>query len=820
MADNSLGTLYGLGVGPGDPDLITLKGRDLLRRVPVIAYLHAEGQPGVARGIVVPHLPGGQVEIPMPTPMVPGDVPAEEVYDRGAAAIAAHLEAGRDVAFLCEGDPLFYGSFMYLLERLKERFPVRVVPGVSSLGACAAAASWPLVSRNEVLTVLPAPLDEDQLAARLSACDAAAIMKVGRHLPKVRRVLKRLALLDGARYVARAGMGDDLACPLAEAPDRAPYFAMVLVRGQAKVPPVPAGVALVSPSPGGRDLARRLATVLPEATVEDFAALENLFRAGRPIVGVCAAGILIRKLAPLLADKRAEPPVVAVAEDGSAAVPLLGGHRGANRLARAVAVRTGGQAAVTTAGETGLGLALDDPPPGWTVANPGSAKAVAAALLAGEPVGLSVEAGEAHWLEGFAADGVQRVRVTDRVAEGEALTLHPPVLALGVGCERNAPPEELAALVDETLARAGLAAGAVACVASIDVKMDEPAVNLLGENMGRPLRFFTANDLEAETPRLANPSETVFKAVGCHGVAEAAALAAAGPEAELVVAKTRSARATVAVARAPRDIDPHAVGQTRGRLTVVGVGPGQADWRTPHTTRVLREATDIVGYGLYLDLIADLTVGKRLHESPMTQEEARVRMALDLAAEGRRVALVCSGDAGIYALAALAFELLDREDRADWNRLDISVAPGISAFQAAASRIGAPFGHDFCLISLSDLLTPWKDIERRLHAAAAGDFVVAFYNPVSKRRRTQLAAARDILLTGRPADTPVILARNLGRPEETIGIVALGDLTPDHADMLTLVVVGSSNTRRIRRGGRDWVYTPRGYEAKMGKRGD
>ena len=190
-------------------------------------------------------------------------------------------------------------------------------------------------------------------------------------------------------------------------------------------------------------------------------------------------------------------------------------------------------------------------------------------------------------------------------------------------------------------------------------------------------------------------------------------------------------------------------------------------------------------------------------------------MALDIAAEGRNVALVCSGDAGIYALATLVMELLDREDRPDWNRLDIATMPGVSAFQAAAARIGAPMGHDFCLISLSDLLTPWEEIERRLKAAAMGDFVVAFYNPVSKRRRTQLAAARDILLTGRGPDTPVILARNLGRPEERIEVVTLGELTPNHADMLTLVVVGNSQTRRMTRGGVIRVYTPRGYAAKM-----
>ena len=179
------------------------------------------------------------------------------------------------------------------------------------------------------------------------------------------------------------------------------------------------------------------------------------------------------------------------------------------------------------------------------------------------------------------------------------------------------------------------------------------------------------------------------------------------------------------------------------------------------------------------------------------------------------VALVSSGDAGIYALAALAFELLDREDRADWNRVELSVTPGVSAFQAAAARIGAPMGHDFCTISLSDLLTPIEEIERKLKAAAEGDFVVAFYNPVSKRRRTQLAMARDILLGGRPAETPVVLARNLGRDGEDVRVTTLGAVTPDDADMLTMVVVGNRQTRHIARGPRDWVYTPRGYAKKM-----
>jgi cobalt-precorrin 5A hydrolase/precorrin-3B C17-methyltransferase len=176
------------------------------------------------------------------------------------------------------------------------------------------------------------------------------------------------------------------------------------------------------------------------------------------------------------------------------------------------------------------------------------------------------------------------------------------------------------------------------------------------------------------------------------------------------------------------------------------------------------------------------------------------------------VVLVSSGDPGIYAMAALVFELLDGPDAADWAHVAIEVVPGISAMQLAAARAGAPLGHDFCAISLSDLMTPWPVIEARIRAAATADFVVAFYNPVSRRRRQQLAAARDILLGARPADTPVIVARNLARAGETVETVPLGDLEPDRLDMLSLVIVGSSASRAVRRGGRDWVYTPRGYD--------
>ena len=600
---------------------------------------------------------------------------------------------------------------------------------------------------------------------------------------------------------------------------------------------VPANTVFFALTATGGDLAVRLAADRPGAEVHglvdrvpqadvtfDATAdhLRALFAAGRPIVGVCAAGILIRTLAPLLNEKYTEPAVVALAEDGSVAVPLLGGHHGANALARALALATGGHAAVTTAGDIGLGIALDNPPAGWRIAEVARTKDVAAALLAGDPVSLRVEAGDAAWLmeSGLSfLDGADGIRITDRAitAEDPALVFHPPVLVVGIGCERGVDATEVIDLVENTLADAGLAPGAVACVVSVDVKTDEAAVHAAAAHLAVPARFFPPARLEAETPRLANPSDIVFAEVGCHGVAEGAALAAVGGDGVLAVEKQKSKRATCAIGRSIAPLDPIEIGEKRGCLSVVGIGPGSPAWRVPAVTKALAAADEVVGYRLYLDLVDDVIVGKPRHDSALSEEEARVRLALDKAAEGKDVALVCSGDAGIYALATLAFELLDREDRADWNRLAIRVEPGVSAIQAAAARIGAPIGHDFCTISLSDLLTPWEEIVKRLEAAAVGDFVVALYNPVSKSRRTQLETAQRVLVAARPVETPVVLARNLGREGEAINVITLGELTPDHADMLTLVLIGNSQTRLTKRGERDWVYTPRGYAAKMAK---
>ena len=592
---------------------------------------------------------------------------------------------------------------------------------------------------------------------------------------------------------------------------------------------------LVALTASGAALGRRLQKSFPDAVLHGLATriadadtpftdtmahLRALFASGQPIIGICAAGILIRALAPLLADKTAEPPVLALAEDGSTVVPLLGGHRGANALARRIAAALGIQAAVTTASDLFHGIALDAPPPGWRIADEAALKPVAAALIAGERVALRVEAGDAAWLtQGdttFAEGGNHAIVVTHRAvpSDGTTLVYHPPVLALGVGGERGVDAAEVSDLVRDTLAVHGVSPRAIACVASIDVKADEAAFHALADSLSVPARFFDAATLSREENRLTQPSEIVRRAVGVAGVAEAAALAAAGPAARLIVTKTKSARATCAVALAPGDIDPARIGRARGTLFVVGMGPGAADWRTPEATQALAAANDIVGYGLYLDLLGAAAAGKRRHESGLGDEEARARHALDLAAQGRSVALVSSGDAGIYGLATLVFELVERGDDPAWARVDIRVCPGMSALQAAASRAGAPLGHDFCTISLSDLLTPWPAIEQRLLAAASGDFVVALYNPASLRRRDQLERAKQILLDARAPDTPVVLARNLGREGERVAFVRLGELDCARVDMLTILLIGNRQTRLVESPSRRWVYTPRGYAAK------
>ena len=316
-----------------------------------------------------------------------------------------------------------------------------------------------------------------------------------------------------------------------------------------------------------------------------------------------------------------------------------------------------------------------------------------------------------------------------------------------------------------------------------------------------------------------SPSEIVFKEVGCHGVSEGAALAQVGNDGFLSTNKKKTKNATCALASSDVPLVSFS-GRSRGRLSLIGIGPGQADWRTPEASVLIGEAEEIIGYSLYLDLLGPVAAGKKRTDFSLGDEEKRCRYALERAGEGANVALICSGDSGIYAMGALVFELLDRGPKSfgvslNARKVEVISTPGVSALQAAAARSGAPLGNDFCAISLSDLLTPKEDILKRLNAASIGDFVVALYNPVSMRRKKLFEDAREIFLKNRPENTPVLLASSLGRPKETIRYTTLLEVNSSEIDMLTVVIVGSSNSKLVKMGDGFKMYTPRGYSKKI-----
>jgi len=491
------GRLFGVGVGPGDPELMTIKARRVIEAAPVVAYPVARHRRGVARQVAAPYLRDDQIEVALTYPVTteetdhPGGYEGalREFYDDAAVLLAEHLDAGRDVAVLCEGDPFFYGSYMYLHERLAGRYETEVVPGVTSISAAAASAGRPLAKRDDVLMVLPGTLDPEVLAARLRGADAAAVLKLGRTFAGVREAAERAGVAERAVYVERASAAEERVAPLREVGGEVPYMSLVLVP--------------------------------------------------------------------------------------TAAAPA----------------------------------------------------------------------------------------------------------------QRNGHP---------------------------------------------------------------------------------------------------------------------------GSVSVVGLGPAGPDWLTPEAQAELAAADELVGYETYLARVPARR-GQRRHATDNRVEADRARHALALAAGGAKVAVVSSGDPGIFAMATAVLEAVDEQTA----EVEVRVVPGLSAMQAAAARVGAPLGHDFCVVSLSDQLKPWAVVERRLEAAAAADFALALYNPASRTRREQLARAVAILRRHRADATPVVVARAVGSREETVSVTTLAGVDFAAVDMRTLLIVGSSTTRTIARGGErpPYVYTPRRYPA-------
>ncbi|MGP2440243.1 precorrin-3B C(17)-methyltransferase [Streptomyces sp. JW3] len=555
-------------------------------------------------------------------------------------------------------------------------------------------------------------------------------------------------------------------------------------------------IGIVSATAAGAAAGARLAAAWPQRTrgyggpVAD--AVRAAFAECEQVVCFLATGAVVRLIAPLLGDKRTDPGVVCVDEAGRFAVSLVGGHRGgANDLAREVAEVLGAEPVVTTAtdavgvpGLDTLGLPVE-----------GDVAGVTRALLDGAPVALRAEVAWPLPPLPVGAAGQYTVRVTDRLVEGAAreVVLRPPSLVVGVGASRGAPAEEVVGLVEGALAEAGLSPASVARLATVAAKAEEPGIVAAAERLGVPLVTYSAEELaEVAVP---HPSDAPLAAVGTPSVAEAAALLAGG---ELLVPKRKSVRsdgrpamATCAVVRRPG----------RGRLAVVGLGPGARDLLTPRAAAELRRASVLVGLDQYVDQIRDLLrPGTRVLESGLGAEEERARTAVEEARRGHAVALIGSGDAGVYAMASPA--LAEASDD-----IDVVGVPGVTAALAAGAVLGAPLGHDHVSISLSDLHTPWEVIERRVRAAAEADLVVTFYNPRSRGRGWQLPKALGILAEHRAPTTPVGVVRNASRADESARLTTLAALDPASVDMMTVVTVGNTATREI--AGR--MVTPRGY---------
>ncbi|WP_328396748.1 precorrin-2 C(20)-methyltransferase [Nocardia sp. NBC_00416] len=515
------GKLFGVGLGPGDPELVTVKAARIIAEADVIAFHSARHGRSISRGIAEPYMRPGQLEEHLIYPVTtettdhPGGYQGaiDEFYAAAAERLAGHLAAGRSVALLAAGDPLFYSSYMHMHRRLADRFDAEIVPGITSVSAASAALGTPLVEGEQVLTVLPATLPAAELTRRLADSDAAAIMKLGRTFPAVRKALADSGRLDRAYYVERASTGRERVLTAGEVDDaHVPYFAITVVPGPEPTTPVPA---------------RRT------AQTDD-----------RP-------------------------------------------HR-------------------------------------------------TAAAVRGEP---------------------------------------------------------------------------------------EPA--------------------------------------------------GAG-----------------------------------GEVVVVGLGPGDTRWTTPEVTAALAAATDLVGYTTYIDRVP-VRAGQHRHASDNRVESERAAMALDLARRGARVAVVSSGDPGVFAMAAA---VLEESANPQWAGVPVRVLPGVTAANAVASRVGAPLGHDYATISLSDRLKPWEVVARRLAAVAAADMAIAVYNPASSRRTWQVGAMKDILLEHRAPDTPVVLGRDVGGPAETVRVVSLGALDPAEVDMRTLLIIGASTTAVVDAAEPPRVYTTRRYE--------
>lgn len=868
------------GAGPGAPDLMTVRCREAIASADVIVY---------AGSLVNPEL------LRFARPECRTYDSAGMDLNEAVRVMTESARAGEKVLRLHTGDPAIYGAIAEQMRALdKAGIPYEVIPGVSSVFACAAALkaelTLPGVSQTVILTrragrtPVPAGQEIPALAAHratmavfLSADEMTALvdeLRAGGYAPDTPAAVVYRASWPDERTIR--GTLVDIAAKAAEA--GIVRQAMLLVGGAlggegeasrlyaadfshgyrtATETPAPAAagrtaafagrVAVYALTAAGAVVARRLASAIGAAlflsrdrveaqdsddgTVSwfDAAQLDELMaRQWRRYDGhvfVMAAGIVVRKIAPLLTAKTSDPAVVVCDEKGRFAVSLLAGHiGGANRLAGEVAAVLGGQAVVTTATDTQGVVAFDELAAryGWRIENPAAIKELNSLLLARGKIGLVLPVELAREFYGDR----EHIRVVDSsslpsdlaglvaldcpdLAAGLALpVLHLTRLGvvLGIGCNRGTSADDIEHAVRTTLKAWHIDEKQVRKAASVDLKQDEAGLHEWAARHPWPLTFLAADRLKAIP--VPNPSATVEAATGTPSVAEAAALAVAGGR--LLVPKQKKGGVTVAVAlcadTSPRE--PRA-----GRVLAVGIGSGTPEGITGRARTAILSADVVVGYKPYCDQILWLTGRKRVMATGMRDEVRRCREALDEAARGQTVAVVCSGDAGVYGMAGLLMELLHERGQDD---VQVEVVPGVTSALDAAAALGAPLMNDYATISLSDLLTPRATIVERLRAVAACGMACVLYNPRSRQRHSLFEEAIRMFADARGDGLACGFVRDAGRQGQETWVGPLRDLPVERVDMSTLVVFGSQDTVLLN--GR--LITRRGYRVGEGARED
>ncbi|MGF1589823.1 MAG: precorrin-3B C(17)-methyltransferase [Pleurocapsa sp.] len=553
--------------------------------------------------------------------------------------------------------------------------------------------------------------------------------------------------------------------------------------------------------------------------------LASIWNKNQAFIFCLATGAVVRLIAPLLQNKAEDPAVVVIDSQGDYVISLCSGHQGkADLLTQLIASQIGATPVITGASH-GLALPAIDVlgfTYGWRKGE-GDWTGVMAAVAKQETIQVIQEAGSTLWQEhlpqkhpfSFVSDAQTEFKPQARIwisptkrkiaskNDFPKVQWHPKVLWVGIGCERGTSRALIETAIDETCKTYHLATEAIAGITSINLKADEAGIVEVCQRRNLILKTFAAEQLEqVDVP---TPSSVVKQEVGTHSVAEAAAILAGE---NLLVSKqifksdSQAGAVTVAIAQAAQEY----IGRT-GKLYLVGIGPGNLDQITPAAQTAITEADAVIGYSLYTDLIKSLQrPGQIVESSPITQEQQRAKRAIELAQWGLTVAVISSGDCGIYGMAGLILEELQATG---WNGKtpQVQVFPGISALQSAASRVGAPLMHDFCAISLSDLLTPWEMIQKRLTAAASGDFITALYNPRSQTRTQQIVTAQEIFSQHRQPDTPVAIVHGAYRDDERVILTTLEKMLEQPIDMLTTVIIGNTTTRNHA----EWMITPRGY---------